>query len=197
MKLPESLECLIEHLSKLPGVGSRSATRQGMNLASWTQNELYAFADSLKNIAHIKHCSKCNAYSDDVICNICSSPKRSVSATICVVETISDLMAMERSEQYHGLYYVLGGVLNPLLGIGPQELELERLVRRIEQENIMNVILAINPSVEGDVTCSYINDLIAQDINVERIGFGIPMGGSLEYVDSMTISKALENRKTF
>ena len=114
---------------------------------------------------------------------------------MCIVESISDCMAIEKSGQYRGVYHILGGVLNPLLGVGPDELSIDHLMKRIADEEIREIILAINPSVEGDATCSYIRQLVGSTIAVERIGFGIPMGGSLEYLDAMTIGKAIENRK--
>ena len=113
---------------------------------------------------------------------------------MCVVESINDLMAIERSNEYSGIYHVLGGVLNPLLGIGPEQLGIQKIVDRVEQYEIKTVVLAVNPSVEGDATCSYIKQLL-KDVHVDRIGFGVPIGGSLEYLDPLTISKALENRK--
>ena len=114
---------------------------------------------------------------------------------MCIVESVTDLMAIEKSERYQGVYHILGGVLNPLLGIGPAELKIDKIKARIIESNIKNVILAVNPSVEGDATSSYLREILPEDVQVDRIGFGIPMGGSLEYLDSMTIVKALENRK--
>ena len=111
-----------------------------------------------------------------------------------MVENISDLIAIEKSEGFGGMYHVLGGVLNPLMGIGPKQLKIEKLAERVNKYNVTNLILAINPSVEGDATCSYIKQLL-QGVHIERIGFGIPMGGSLEHLDPLTISKAMENRK--
>jgi recombination protein RecR len=143
----------------------------------------------------MEKCDKCGLYLDGDECMICSSEKRQSSSTICVVEGMTDCMAIEASEQYFGLYHILGGVLNPLLGIGPDELGLDRLTDRVKQESIKNVILAVTPSVEGDATCAYIKSELSNDVKVERIGFGIPMGGSFEYLDSLTIMKALENRK--
>ena len=107
-----------------------------------------------------------------------------------------DAMAIERSEQFSGLYHILGGVLNPLLGIGPEELNLNKFTTRIEKDGIVEVILAINPSVEGDATCSYIASTVGKEVSVKRIGFGVPIGGHLEYLDPLTITKALENSKT-
>jgi recombination protein RecR len=128
---------------------------------------------------------------------ICQDEFRESQKSLCIVETASDLMAIEKSGNFKGLYHILGGVLNPLLGIGPEELKLDELKHRIVAKEIQEVILAINPSVEGDATCSYLKMILPADVRVERIGFGVPIGGSLEYLDPMTITKALENRKRF
>jgi recombination protein RecR len=114
---------------------------------------------------------------------------------ICVVENVTDCLAIERSGTFKGKFHILFGVLNPLLGVGPDEINLSKMFTRIEEEEIEEIILAINPSVEGDATCAYIKQVLPETMNIERIGFGIPMGGSLEFVDSLTISKALENRR--
>jgi recombination protein RecR len=133
-------------------------------------------------------------FSEGDICNICATDSRSSAKVLCVVENINDLMAIEKSNTFTGVYHILGGVLNPLSGIGPDQLKIDKLVERVKKLGVETVILAVNPSVEGDATCSYIKQLFG-DVNIERIGFGIPIGGSLEYLDPLTISKALENRK--
>ncbi len=198
MDLPESIRNLVVQFNRLPSIGEKSATRLVLNLVQWHQQELGVFSKAIEELGKLKKCESCRTWSDEYKCEICSHPSRSEAKAICVVESINDLMAIERSGHYKGLYHVLGGVLNPLLGIGPEELELNLLFSRIQSLGITNIILAVNPSVEGDATCSFIKDQINDlSVEVERIGFGIPMGGSLEYVDSMTISKALENRKGF
>lgn len=195
MELPKALQNLIYSLSMLQGVGEKSATRMALNILNWNEGERDQFSDSLRNLKNLTNCKSCNILADSEQCSICANPKREQSETLCIVENINDVLAIERSEQYFGLYHILGGVLNPLIGIGPSELFLETLEERVQQLGIKNIILAINPSVEGDASCSYIKDILPSELNIERIGFGIPMGGSLEYVDSMTISKAFENRK--
>lgn len=197
MQLPEALENLIQSFSRLPGIGEKSATRMALQMMQWNPGERGEFAASIQKIETLRNCKECNVLTDMDICSICSSEKRKSSGVLCIVESINDLIAIERSEQFFGTYYVLGGVLNPLLGIGPQEINLDRLEDHIKTLNTKNIILAVNPSVEGDATCSYIKELVPREVDVQRIGFGIPMGGSLEYVDSMTISKAFENRKSF
>lgn len=122
---------------------------------------------------------------------------RGETKVLCIVEGVTDLLAIEKSSQFKGRYHVLGGVLNPLLGIGPNELGINKLIDRIKRNEIEELVLAINPSVEGDATCSFIKELLPDGVKAERIGFGMPMGGSLEYLDTLTISKALENRTSF
>lgn len=194
IQLPDSIQDCVKSFAKLPGVGEKTALRQVMSMVKWDQQSLMEFASSVSNLSNIKKCSECGLYSDEDICEICNKIERKESGVICVVETISDLMAIEKSNEYTGLYHVLGGVLNPLMGVGPDQLKIDKLVERVEKYKISSVILAVNPSVEGDATCSYINQLL-NNVDVERIGFGIPMGGSLEYLDPLTISKALENKK--
>ena len=195
MELPETLKRAIEEMTKIPGVGEKTATRQIMSMARWEGEKLQNLGNSISSLKNLSSCNKCGFYCDDHICDICSNKDRAESGLLCVVEEVGDLIAIENSGTFHGVYHVLGGVLNPLVGVGPQELEIPKLIRRIDEDNITNMILAINPSVEGDATCSYINQEVGDKISVDRIGFGVPMGGSLEYLDPMTIMKALENRK--
>lgn len=194
MDLPSRILDAIENFSKIPGVGNKTAMRQILQLCNWQKTDLVEFGRSIAELADLKKCEQCGFYSEENICSICSDNRRVGSRVICVVESISDCLAIEKSETFSGVYHILGGVLNPLMGIGPDELGIDKLIERITK-NFDSVILAVNPSVEGDATCSYIKEHIPAQINVDRIGFGIPMGGSLEYVDALTISKALENRK--
>lgn len=194
-KLPDQIENAVKAFSKLPGVGEKTAFRQIMSIMKWESLHIRELAKALERLCDIQYCRECGLFAQENICNICEQEKREQVKTICVVENISDLLAIEKSNQYYGLYHILGGVLNPLLGIGPDQLKIDKLVERIERLNIETVILAVNPSVEGDATCSYIKQKLAQHISVERIGFGVPIGGSLEYLDPLTISKALENRR--
>jgi recombination protein RecR len=195
VELPETLLNVIDQLSKIPGVGDKTATRQTLTLAKWSALDLNAFGDAMKNLANLKSCIECGMYADEQVCEICNQPERKESQSVCVVENVTDCLAIERSGNYQGLYHILGGVLNPLMGVGPEELKIDEFIKRVKNLNVENIILAVNPSVEGDATCSYIKQVIPDSVNVDRIGFGIPMGGSLEYLDTMTIAKALENRK--
>lgn len=195
MELPETLKNAIDALTKIPGVGEKTATRQILTIARWERLRLEELGKSLSNLGGLESCDQCGFYTDHKLCQVCSCEDRVQAKSICVVEEVSDFMAIEASNYHKGTYHVLGGVLNPLVGIGPNELNLPKLFNRIKENGVGEVILAVNPSVEGDATCSYINQELGVDINVDRIGFGVPMGGSLEYLDAMTISKALENRK--
>ena len=196
MQLPEKLENIVGNLSKFPGVGEKTALRQALNLTKWTDVELQEFAKAIEDLTKLRKCNDCGMFCDEKCCHICIDSRRYESKTLCVVENITDCLAIENSGQYSGQYHVLGGVLNPLIGIGPDELQIDKFFSRVKIKGYTNIILAINPSVEGDATCSYINQNLSREVQVDRIGFGIPMGGSLEYVDSMTITKALENRRT-
>lgn len=194
IELPESIINSVRSFSKLPGVGEKTALRQIMNMVRWDAVDIVEFSESIKSLTEINRCNECGLYSNADLCEICLNDGRKENSIMCVVENINDLMAIERSNDYQGLYHVLGGVLNPLMGVGPEQLRLNKLIERVKTYKIETLILAINPSVEGDATCSYIKQLL-KDVHVERIGFGIPMGGSLEFLDPLTISKALENRK--
>jgi len=195
MELPEKIQNNVRHFTRLPGVGEKTALRQTLIMTKWSKEELVQFSEAVKALSEIEHCPICGMYSDNSLCKICTDPARAESHTLCLVESVTDCLAILRSGTFKGKFHILFGVLNPLLGIGPDELNFKSLFQRIKSEKISNIILAINPSVEGDATCAFIKDSIDANINVERIGFGIPMGGSLEFVDALTISKAIENRR--
>ncbi len=195
MELPEKLLKVVKQFSRLPGVGEKTALRQSLIMTKWNKADLIDFAEAVKGLAELNHCHKCGMFCDDRLCKICMDYNRSSSKMLCVVESVTDCLAIERSGNFKGKFHILFGVLNPLLGIGPDELKLDYLIARIKDEGIDEIILAVNPSVEGDATCAYLKQSLPDDIRVDRIGFGIPMGGSLEFVDSLTITKALENRR--
>jgi recombination protein RecR len=197
IQLPEVIKNAVEALTKLPGVGEKTAFRMVMSMTHWKPQELTSVGTSLTALKDLKLCEECGMFADHDLCSICADESRQASKTICIVENASDLMAIEKSGNFKGIYHILGGVLNPLLGVGPDELGMDELKNRIIEKDLQEVILAINPSVEGDATCSYFKSLLPESIRVERIGFGVPIGGSLEYLDPMTITKALENRKRF
>lgn len=197
MKLPLQLERAIKSFSKLPGVGDRTAFRQVLSMTKWNIQDLNEFSEAIASMSDLNYCNQCGFFAENNLCSICSEVRRNESGNICVVEHISDMMAIERSNTFDGIYFILGGVLNPLIGIGPNEIKIPRLIKLINEKKINSILLAINPSVEGDATCAYIKQNLAEDLSVDRIGFGVPIGGALEHLDPITISKALENRKSF
>lgn len=197
IQLPEVIKNAVEALTRLPGVGEKTAFRMVMSMTHWKPAELESVGASVINLQNLTLCDECGMFADGNTCSICADDTRKSVRNICVVENASDLMAIEKSGHFRGTYHILGGVLNPLLGIGPDELRMDELKERIVRNEIEEVILAINPSVEGDATCAYFKSILPTTVQVERIGFGVPIGGSLEYLDPMTITKALENRKRF
>lgn len=197
IQLPEVIKNAVEALTRLPGVGEKTAFRMVMSMTHWKANELESVGSAVTSLQKLSLCDECGMFADENLCSICADHNRRSVHSVCVVENASDLLAIEKSGHFRGTYHILGGVLNPLLGIGPDELRMDELKERIVRNEIEDVILAINPSVEGDATCSFFKGLLPETIKVERIGFGVPIGGSLEYLDPMTITKALENRKRF
>jgi recombination protein RecR len=195
MNTPSSLEELIAALRCLPGVGPKSAQRMAYHLLQRDRAGALRLSHSLQHaVESIHHCAKCNNFSEEEICALCRSPKRD-AALLCVVEMPADLLMMEQTQSYRGMYFVLMGRLSPLDGIGARELHLERLVKRA-QEQPCEVILATNFTVEGDATAHYIAALLnAQGIKVSRIARGLPVGGELEHVDSGTLAQALLERR--
>ncbi len=197
IQLPEVIKNAVEALTKLPGVGEKTAFRMVMSMTHWKAQELNSVAGALSDLKKLKLCEECGMFADDDLCTVCADGNRQSAKNLCIVENASDLMAIEKSGNFKGVYHILGGVLNPLLGVGPDELKMDELKNRIIEKDITDIILALNPSVEGDATCSYFKSLLPDSIRVDRIGFGVPIGGSLEYLDPMTITKALENRKRY
>jgi recombination protein RecR len=194
LELPEKINNSVDAFGRIQGVGAKTALRQVLSMCKWNKSELESFSDAIFELSKLNTCEICGFYTDEKKCSICLDEKRTSFGTICVVESIIDCLAIERSRNFHGTFHVLGGVLNPLMGIGPDELGIDVLINRID-DSVQGLILAVNPSVEGDATCSFIRDKLPERVQVDRIGFGIPMGGSLEYLDAQTITKALENRK--
>lgn len=192
------LEELIDALQCLPGVGHKSAQRMALHLLEHNRAGASALAKTLlKSIEEIRHCQRCRAYTEETICSICRNPARDASL-LCVVESPADLLAIEQARGYRGYYFVLMGRLSPLDGIGPEQLGIERLVRRVEQA-VTEVILATNPTVEGEATAHYIVDVLSglnrTDLKISRIAHGVPMGGELEMINSNTLCHALADRR--
>lgn len=191
----ESLEILIEELTKFPGIGRKTAQRLALYILKQPKEEVEKLVKAIIDVKEkIKYCSICYNITETDPCPICSSPKRD-KTTICVVEEPMDVLAIEKTNEYNGVYHVLGGVLNPLEGIGPDDLKIKELIQRVSSKEINEVIIALNPSVEGETTSIYIANLIKPfGIKVTRIARGLPIGTALEYADTATIVRAIENR---
>ncbi len=196
MKNPPALEQLIESLRCLPGVGPKSSLRMAYHLLQRDRKGANNLALSLENALQVLgHCTLCNNFSESEICPLCASEKRDASQ-LCVVEMPTDLMMMEQTQSYSGMYFVLMGRLSPLDGIGPKEINLDKLIKRAQSEEVSEVILATNYTVEGEATAHYISELLKnRNVAVSRIARGLPMGGEIEYVDSGTLAMALLGRK--
>ena len=194
-KLP-SIEQLIESFSSLPGVGHKSAEKMAYSVLNMDEELIEQFADSLINVKKSVHkCPRCGSLTENDLCEICLDESRDKTSLIVVSEP-KDVMSFEKIGSFKGQYHVLGGVLSALKGIGVEDLEIESLIRRIEQDNVKEVILATNPTTEGETTALYIAKILeGKDVNVSRLAFGLPVGGHLEYADSLTLQRALEGRK--
>jgi len=196
MKTPSSLEALIEALRCLPGVGPKSAQRMAYHLLQRDQAGAGRLAHALTHaLETLRHCQKCNNFSEAEVCDLCSSPRRD-AGLLCVVEMPADLVMVEQTQSYNGLYFVLMGRLSPLDGVGPREIHLDRLLKRAADGEVREVILATNFTVEGEATAHYIAELLAQrGVKVTRIARGLPVGGELEHVDSGTLAQAVADRR--
>ena len=185
---------LIEQLSRLPGVGAKSAQRLAFHIINMPKEEVEGLASAMTDAkAHIKYCKECFTLTDDEICPICANEKRDHS-TIMVVEQTRDMAAYEKTGKYEGVYHVLHGAISPMLGIGPSDIKLKELMKRLEGD-VQEVIIATNSSLEGETTAMYLSRLIKPTrITVTRIASGVPVGGDLEYIDEVTLLRALEGR---
>jgi recombination protein RecR len=196
MKFSPALQNLMEALRCLPGVGPKSAQRMTLHLLERDREGATALADALHEaIERVDRCSRCRNFTELEVCEICSDPRRD-GTTICVVETPADVLAVEQSGGYRGVYFVLMGHLSPIDGIGPVEIGLDLFHRRVVDEGIQEVILATNPTVEGEATAYYLTDMLQPEgVRVSRIAHGVPLGGELEYVDGSTLAHALSGRR--
>jgi recombination protein RecR len=186
---------LIEELQKLPGVGPKTAQRLALHLLKRPDKDVQALAQALVDAkAQVGQCSVCFHLSAEPVCDICKSPSRD-RTILCVVADSRDVIALEKTREYRGRYHVLGGLISPMDGIGPEQLNISPLVHRVNQEKIQEVIVAISPSIEGDTTTLYVGQLLKPFTRVTRIAFGLPMGGDLEYADEVTLARALEGRR--
>lgn len=191
-----SIEKLIESFERLPSIGHKTAARLAFYILNSSEEETNEFISSIVNAKkNLKYCSKCYNISDTDPCIICGNPKRDASI-ICVVEDVRDIIAMEKTHEFKGVYHVLHGVISPMNGIGPDDIKLKELIARLSKEKVKEIILATNPRVEGEATAMYISKLVKPlGIKVTRIAHGIPVGGDLEYTDEVTLTKALEGRR--
>lgn len=188
----------MQEFSKLPGIGRKTALRLVLHVLRQDTTDVEQFANAITMMKRdVKFCRICHNVSDQEVCPICSDGRRDVS-TICVVENIQDVMAVENTQQYHGRYHVLGGLVSPMDGIGPSDLEIESLVKRVEEGDIQEVILALSPTMEGDTTSFYIfRKLASFDVKVSIIARGISVGNELEYTDEVTLGRSILNRTPF
>lgn len=196
MNAPRSLDDLISALRCLPGVGPRSAQRMAYHLLQRDHEGAQRLAGSLDHaLKHIRHCEKCNNFTEETVCELCRSPRRDVTL-LCVVEMPADLLMMEQAQCYKGMYFVLMGRLSPLDGIGPREIHLDRLLKRARDGAVKEVVLATNFTVEGEATAHYIGEVLHdKGLKVTRIARGLPVGGELEHVDSGTLAQAVLERR--
>lgn len=197
MKTPSTVEELIEALRCLPGVGPKSAQRMAFHLLQRDHQGAQRLARALDQaLARVRHCERCNNFTEQAICELCSSPRRDLTS-LCVVETPADLLMMEQAQVYDGMYFVLMGRLSPLDGVGPKDIHLDRLVKRALDGIVKETILATNFTVEGEATAHYVGELLgARGMKVSRIARGLPVGGELEHVDSGTLAQAMIERRT-
>ena len=189
------LENAVNEFAKLPGIGKKTALRLVLHLLKKEEGEVEQFSHIISKMRNeIKFCNRCFNISDTITCNICINPMRQ-QQLLCVVETIRDVIAIESTQQFNGLYHVLGGIISPLDGIGPEQLTIDSLVERIKTENIEEVIFALNPTIQGDTTIYYIGRKLKEiKVKITTIARGIAFGGELEYADEMTLAKSISNR---
>ncbi len=189
------LENAVNEFAKLPGIGKKTALRLVLHLLKQEPNEVSHFSEVIAKMrTQIKFCHRCYNVADGDICSICSNSTRK-QEIICVVENIRDVIAIESTQQYNGTYYVLGGVISPLDGIGPDQLNIESLINRVEKEKTEEIIFALNPNIQGDTTIYYIQKKMqAYNVRITTIARGISFGGELEYADEMTLARSLQNR---
>lgn len=195
---PEPISKLINLLSRLPGIGEKNATRLSIHILKSTPEYCENLSKAIKNVkSEVKLCTSCFCLSADTVCTICSNTDRN-HEILCVVEDPVDLISIEKSNEYDGVYHVLHGVISPIDGIGPDDLRIKELIQKLSNNGVKEVILATNPSVEGEATALYLSNLIKPfGIRTSRIAHGIPMGGDIEYIDELTLGKAIKDRKDF
>ena len=191
-----ALQKLIDELGKLPGVGPKSAQRIAFHLIKLPEQDALSLANAIQEAKQkVRFCERCFNMSDEAICEICSDTQRD-SSLVCVVEEPRDIVALERTREYKGLYHVLQGAINPIDGVGPEQLKIRELLERLKGNTLQEVILCTNPNIEGEATAMYLAKLIEPlGVQVSRIASGLPVGGDLEYADELTLGRALEGRR--
>jgi recombination protein RecR len=190
-----SVENLVAQLSRLPGVGSRTAQRLAFHLLQRPKDEALALAQAIEDVKErVRFCRECGNLTEDEVCAICLDPRRD-HALICVVEQPVDLVSLERTHEYRGLYHVLGGALSPLDGVEPEHLRVDELLGRVERNGVQEVVLATNPNMTGEATAAYLADRLRGRVRVTRLASGLPVGGDLEYADEVTLGRALSGRR--
>lgn len=194
----ELLQKAVDQFSTLPGIGKKSALRMALFMLRQPKENVELFASSLVNLAqNVRYCSECNMISDSPLCPICSDRRRN-RGIICVVESVRDVLSIENTQTYNGLYHVLGGIISPMDGVGPSDLPIAELEKRIEGGDVKEVVLALSTSMEGETTSYFIyNRLKKYDINITAIARGVAFGDDLEYTDELTLAKSIENRQPF
>lgn len=188
------IEDAVNAFGSLPGIGKKSALRMVLHLLKQDENKVTSFTEQIQKMrTDIQYCAECFNVSDNEVCDICIQPSRRASS-ICVVESIREVIAIESTQQYNGLYHVLGGLISPLDGVGPDDLRITELCKRIEKNNTTELIVALSPTLEGDTTTYYISKHIAPSVKITTLSRGVAFGGELEYADEMTLAKSFENR---
>ncbi len=197
-RLPDSVEKLVNALSRLPGIGPKTAQRLAFYIIKSPEDEAFELSRFIQDAREsIHYCKTCGNFTDKEVCSICSSHVRD-HTTICVVENPQDITAIESWGEYNGLYHVLMGSLSPLDGIGPEDLNISKLVERLKNSSAKEVILATDPNVEGEATAAYIKEILKDSpVKITMLAHGIPVGGNLEYADGVTLGKAMEGRREF
>ena len=198
--IPKSIQNLIDEFSKLPGIGPKSAARLTFYLLTKSKEDVRMFGDAVTNLMeNIKYCKFCFNIADTEVCRICEDTKRNKNL-IAVVEEPLDVIVLEKSGAFDGVYHVLGGHISPLDGVGPEQLRIHQLIDRLKGNKVLEVVLATNPDLEGEATASYIKEEIAKNkinVNITRIARGLPVGGDIEYADEVTLKRSLEGRRKY
>jgi len=193
--LSPSVDNLVAQLTRLPGIGTRTAQRLAFHLLSTRKEEALALASAIEDVKErVRFCRECGNLTEEELCAICSDARRDRSV-VCVVEHPVDLVSLERTHEYRGLYHVLGGALSPLDGVEPEHLRLDELLRRVEAGGVEEVVLATNPNMTGEATAAYLADRLRGRVKVTRLASGLPVGGDLEYADEVTLGRALSGRR--